>query len=44
MRKGQRRLWAFMPSSPDVQCQAFFVAVSLDHNLVVGVSQRTAGD
>ncbi len=36
---GQRRLWAFMPSSPDLR-QAFFVAVSLDHNLVVGGTQR----
>lgn len=37
--KGQRRLWAYMPSSPDLR-QAFFVAVSLDHNLVVGGTQR----
>ena len=40
--KGQRRLWAFMPSSPDVR-QAFFVAVSLDHNLVVGGTRRQLG-
>jgi len=36
---GNRRLWAYMPSSSNVG-QAFFVAVSLDHNLVVGASQR----
>lgn len=39
---GQRRLWAFMPSSPDLR-QAFFVAVSLDRNLVVGATQRQLG-
>lgn len=36
---GKRRLWAFMPSSSNVS-EAFFVAVSLDHNLVVGATQR----
>jgi len=36
---GKRRLWAYMPSS-DNMGEAFFVAVSLDHNLVVGASQR----
>lgn len=36
---GQRRLWAFMPSSPDVHA-AFFVAVSLDRELVVGASRE----
>jgi PAS domain S-box-containing protein len=40
--RGQRRLWAFMPSSPDLR-QAFFVAVSMDHNLVVGGTQRQLG-
>lgn len=36
---GNRRLWAYLPSSADAS-QAFFVAVSLDHNLVVGGSRR----
>jgi len=36
---GKRRLWAYMPSSDNLG-EAFFVAVSLDHNLVVGASQR----
>ncbi|HEY3046488.1 MAG TPA: PAS domain S-box protein [Polaromonas sp.] len=36
---GQRRLWAFMPSSPFVDA-AFFVAVSIDRDLVVGPGQR----
>ncbi|EJL77063.1 PAS domain-containing protein,HAMP domain-containing protein, partial [Polaromonas sp. CF318] len=36
---GNRRLWAYMPSSANVG-EAFFVAVSLDHNLVVGATQR----
>ncbi|WP_332775470.1 PAS domain S-box protein [Polaromonas sp.] len=36
---GQRRLWAFMPSSP-VPDAAFFVAVSIDSDLVVGPGQR----
>lgn len=40
--KGKRRLWAFMPSSPYLH-QAFFVAVSLDHNMVVGGTQRQLG-
>ena len=36
---GQRRLWAYMPSSPDANA-AFFVSVSLDHRLVVGASRE----
>lgn len=36
---GMRRLWAYTPSSSNAG-EAFFVAVSLDHNLVVGASQR----
>lgn len=36
---GQRRLWAYLPSSPRMD-EAFFVAVSLDHNLVVGGTRR----
>ncbi|MCZ8284429.1 MAG: PAS domain-containing protein, partial [Bacteroidia bacterium] len=40
--RGQRRIWAFMPSSPEAR-QAFFVAVSMDHNLVVGGTQRQLG-
>jgi PAS domain S-box-containing protein len=39
---GQRRLWAYMPSSTQAS-EAFFVAVSMDHNLVVGDSQRQLG-
>lgn len=36
--RGQQRLWAFMPSSP-LADPAFFVAVSLDRNLVVAPAQ-----
>ncbi|MEP6771479.1 MAG: PAS domain S-box protein [Polaromonas sp.] len=36
---GQPRLWAFMPSSPDLDA-AFFVAVSLNRDLVVGASRE----
>ncbi len=36
---GQQRLWAFMPSSP-LAGPAFFVAVSMDRNLVVAPGHR----
>ncbi|WP_411880695.1 PAS domain S-box protein [Polaromonas sp. YR568] len=39
---GQRRLWAYLPTSVNPG-EAFFVSVSLDHNLVVGDSRRQLG-
>lgn len=36
---GQQRLWAFMPSSP-LADTAFFVAISINRELVVGPGQR----
>ncbi|WP_431094780.1 PAS domain S-box protein [Polaromonas aquatica] len=36
---GQRRVWAFTPSSADANA-AFFVAVSMDHQLIVGASRE----
>jgi len=39
---GEPRLWAFMPSSPSADA-AFFVAISINRELVVGPGQRQLG-